>query len=75
MRVKVGDLIFDSRRQPIMLILSPKDKADIGMMAVCDTKYMACMSGAFEDQDAAEAWMQLGPRDTANGRIRLPENP
>lgn len=39
MKVKIGDEIYDSEHQPIMVILTEKDKLNIANMAPTATKY------------------------------------
>lgn len=39
MRVKIGEKIYDSALEPIMLILSACEKDQIGNMSPQDTKY------------------------------------
>lgn len=39
MKVKIGNTIFDSKLEPIMIILSSSDKYNIANMDVSDKKY------------------------------------
>lgn len=39
MRVKIGDTIYDSNKEPVMLILSDQDKELIANMAEDNSKY------------------------------------
>ena len=41
MKVKIGDTIYDSREEPIMLILSNKDKENISNMYKYATKFIS----------------------------------
>lgn len=36
MKVKIGDKVYDSTKEPIMLILSEADKANISNMPISD---------------------------------------
>jgi len=48
MKVKVGDIIYDGKDQPVMVILSDKDKKNIGNM-IDETKYCAYPEGWSEE--------------------------
>jgi hypothetical protein len=39
MLVKVGDKVYDSEKEPIMVILSESDRVNISNMLPCATKY------------------------------------
>lgn len=39
MKVKIGDKVYDSSHEPIMLVLNDKEKWDIGHMQNTDNKY------------------------------------
>ena len=39
MKVKIGDKIYDSNEEPVMIILSEDDKKNIGNMVPQATKY------------------------------------
>lgn len=55
MKVKVGDTVYDSAVQPVMVILSDADKANIKHMPADATKY-----AAFPDQldpERVRQWM------------------
>jgi len=39
MKVKIGDTIYNSSEQPVMIILTEKDKQNIAMMANTAKKY------------------------------------
>ena len=41
MKVKVGKQVFDAAQEPVMLILTPEDRANIAGMAPEATKYAA----------------------------------
>ena len=41
MKVKIGDTIYDSSKEPIMLILSNKDKENISNMHEDATKFIS----------------------------------
>lgn len=55
MIVKVGDKLYDSNEQPIMLILSKKDKELIMNMAPWATKYCSFPEGSTEED--IKKWM------------------
>ncbi|AEO93657.1 gp398 [Bacillus phage G] len=50
MRVKIGDKIYDSEKEPIMLILEPYDKECISSMHQDATKYCTFPDGYTEEQ-------------------------
>ena len=50
MRVKVGDTVYDAEEQPVMVILSAKDKENIASMMPEDTKYLAFPDGMNKDE-------------------------
>jgi len=57
MRVKIGETIYDSNEQPVMIILSPTEKRQIAHMGPMDTKY--CVYRAWTaDADALKKWME-----------------
>ena len=55
MKVKVGGMIFDSKKQPVMIILSDNDKLNIRNMPKHLTKY--CQYPDDFDEDEIKAWM------------------
>ena len=55
MKVKIGDKIYSDREQPIMVILTQRDKENIANMAKEDTKYCSYPGG---DSIVIEAWMK-----------------
>lgn len=55
MKVKVGDHVYDSDNEPVMVILSVKDKENIANMLPNATKY--CAHPASMDSHAAMNWM------------------
>lgn len=58
MKVKVGDTVYDGAEQPVMVLLSPEDKANIAAMPEKADGY-----ASFPDtmsQHEAEEWMQAG---------------
>ena len=71
MKVKIGETIYDSETEPVMVILSDFDKKNISHMAVDATKYASFPDG-FGSADEMRAWM-LTPnvgamrRDAAGG--------
>jgi len=57
MKVKVGDTIYDSSEQPVMVILSAEERRDITLMAPGATKYCAFPDHNFTVQDM-KTWME-----------------
>lgn len=55
MQVKVDETIYDSTKQPIMIILTPKDKSNIANMAPEATKYCAYPDNM--SQESVKEWM------------------
>lgn len=58
MKVKVGDKVFDSEKEPIMLILSHNDRELIKMMKPEAHKY--CTYPRRCTQEEIEAFMEKG---------------
>lgn len=56
MKVKIGETIYDSETEPVMVILSDFDKKNISHMAVDATKY-ASFPDCFGSADEMRAWM------------------
>ena len=50
MKVKIGDKIYNAAEQPIMVILSDKDKANIANMKDTAHKYLIYPSHMTEEQ-------------------------
>jgi hypothetical protein len=55
MKVKVGDRIYDSSKEPVMVILTPEDKAKIAAMDSEATKYVSFPDSMKEK--AVKKWM------------------
>jgi hypothetical protein len=55
MKVKIKDEIFDSKREPIMIILSKEDKINIKNMAPNATRY--CSFPNLKNKKDIEKWM------------------
>lgn len=53
MKVKVGEVIYDEEEQPIMVVLTDKDKENIANMAPGCTKYCA-----YPDEGYAPKWVE-----------------
>lgn len=51
MKVKIGDTLYDSTKEPIMLILSPQDKQNIANMAEGADCFCSYPSGLFSEED------------------------
>ena len=59
MKVKVGDQMFDSNVEPVMVILSESDKENIENMAPEATRY-AVFPDEWGDADRMRDWMKEG---------------
>jgi len=57
MKVKIGNKIYDSEKEPIMLILSDEDKKLISMMRPIDYKY--CSYPHELGQELSKEFMKL----------------
>ena len=58
LKVKIGDKIYDSADEPIMIILGEDDKHNIeNMLEDCST-YMSYPDGIFETDEDAFKWMK-----------------
>lgn len=55
MIVKVGDLTYDSKKEPVMIVLSEKDRENIGKMPENGTMY-ACFPKGIKEEDMIK-WM------------------
>jgi len=51
MRVKIGDTIYDSTEQPIMLILGEDDKYCIETMREGESKYLCLPEGGMGENE------------------------
>lgn len=58
MKIKIGDRVIDPNDQPVMVILTPKDKENIANMEPSATKYCAFPAGI--DPEVIKAWMEEG---------------
>lgn len=58
MKVKIGDQVFDSKDQPIMVVLSQADKRNIENMTPDATMY-ASFPDDFGTSDQMLAWMDV----------------
>jgi hypothetical protein len=56
MKIKIGDRIYNSEDQPIMIILTKKDKNNIKHMSPDATKYCCYPPGS--DVDEILNWMK-----------------
>lgn len=57
MKVKIGNTVYDSSSEPIMIILSPEDKKNISSMQDSATKYASFPDG-WTDPAQMRAWMK-----------------
>ena len=55
MKVKVGNTIYDGEKEPVMVILSNKDRENIQKMHSDATKYCSFPDGW--DKNLVEKWM------------------
>jgi len=61
MKVKIGNKIYDSEKEPVMLILSDEDKKLISNMRAIDKKYC---SYPFElGQELAKKFMKIEKKE------------
>lgn len=58
MQVKIGDQVFDSKDQPIMVVLSEADKRNIENMLPEATKY-ASFPENFGTPEEMRSWMKI----------------
>lgn len=58
MQVKIGDKMFDSKEQPIMVVLSEADKRNI-MNMNDDAKKYASFPENFGTPEEMRAWMKI----------------
>ena len=56
MKIKIGDKIYDGEKEPIMVILSDCDKANIANMSPECGKY--CEFPESSDEKEIEKWMK-----------------
>ena len=56
MKVKVGDVVYDSKDTPVMVILTQQDKENIKDMAPEATKYCTFPDGMYSADEILE-WM------------------
>lgn len=56
MKVKIGNKVYDSEKEPIMLILSDEDKKNMSQMLPKSRKY--CSYPENESPDKIRKWMQ-----------------
>lgn len=54
MKVKIGNKIYDAAKQPIMVILSEKDKENIANMIDSATKYCGYPDSGFTEKEIEE---------------------
>jgi len=58
MKVKIGDTIYDAEDQPIMVILSDKDKENISNMLEANTKY-CCYPSVGHTEEEIDEFMKI----------------
>jgi len=59
MKVKVGGRTYDANVEPVMIILTPQDKANIAAMTPKATKYCAYPHNGKWGKRAIELWMEM----------------
>lgn len=57
MKVKIGNIVYNAKDEPIMIVLSDKDKENITNMDPKLTKYCAFPEGI--DDDVIEKFMNI----------------
>lgn len=57
MKVKIGDKIYDGNDEPVMVILSKKDRENIEQMPDSSTKYCSYPEGMPEEE--ARSFMKI----------------
>jgi hypothetical protein len=55
MKVKIGNRVYDSNEEPIMLLLSEEDKSNISLMSPVHFKY--CSAPGHLSQEAVLSFM------------------
>lgn len=58
MKIKIGSLIHNSRDEPIMLILTQKEKLRIANMSAEENKFLVDLRGHFKSEEEGQAWMK-----------------
>ena len=58
MKVKIGDKIYDSAEEPVMVILTDGDKKNIANMLPECSKYCSYPDDTFKSDDDAYKWME-----------------
>jgi len=58
MHVKIGDTIYNSNQEPIMLILSDEDKENIKNMKPEHHKYCAYPENDYQEEEIRD-WMKI----------------
>ncbi len=74
MKIKIGDTVYDSSKEPILLILTPMERLDIIAMPPGVDKYVSSPEGS--DMRLIQQWI-LGYRhlpltDRPEGRVNDP---
>lgn len=62
MKVKINDTIYNSEEQPIMVILSSKDKENISKMPTDNGKYCGFPNTPYfnnRNHERIKAWMEI----------------
>ena len=59
MLVKVGNKVYDSNKEPVMVVLSDEDKANISTMAPEHNKYCSFPDTGYTDEQIQE-FMLIG---------------
>ncbi len=66
MKVKIGDTVYDSSKEPILLILTPRERLDIIAMPSSVDKYVSSPEGA--DQRLIAQWIMGIPTFAIDGQ-------
>lgn len=65
MKVKIGDKIYDSSKEPIMVILTEQDKKNIKRMCPKCTQYCVYPQNKMTEKEAI-SWMRFPVNDNEN---------
>jgi hypothetical protein len=60
MKVKIGEHIYDSDEEPIVIILNESEKDYIKLMKDDKYRYALAPKHAFKDQETFETWVMEG---------------
>ena len=58
MKVKIGNIVYDSEIQPILLLLSDEDKKNISSMPDGNTRYCSYPDSQEFTEEQIDTWMK-----------------